>query len=75
MAPLKKLTKKEIGLQQRPWITPDIIAAINERNKLYKEFLEDKNPDSKIDKHNIYKTKRNLLTSRLRKAKKYIKFI
>ena len=71
MAPLKKLTKKEIGLQQRPWITPDIIAAINERNKLYKEFLEEKTPDSKIDKHNIYKTKRNLLTSRLRKAKKY----
>ena len=70
MAPLKKLTKKEIGLQQRPWITPDIIAAINERNKLYKEFLEEKHPDSKIDKHNTYKTKRNLLTSRLRKAKK-----
>ena len=36
MAPFKKLTKKEIGLQQRPWITPDNIAAINERNKLYK---------------------------------------
>ena len=35
MVPLKKLIKKEIGLQQRPWITPDIIAAINERNKLY----------------------------------------
>ena len=38
MAPFKKITKKEIGLQQRPWISPDIIAAINERNKLYKEF-------------------------------------
>ena len=24
MAPVKKLTKKEIGLQQRPWMTPDI---------------------------------------------------
>ena len=71
MAPFKKLTKKEIALQQRPWITPDIIAAINERNKLYKEFLEETDPDSNIDKHNIYKTKRNLLTSRLRKATKY----
>ena len=40
MAPMKKLTKKEIGLQQRSWITPDIMAAINERNKLYKEFLK-----------------------------------
>ena len=42
MAPLKKLTKKEIGLQQRQQITSDIIAAINERNKLYKEFVEKK---------------------------------
>ena len=41
MAPLKKLTKKEIGLQQRPWITPDIIAAINERIKFHKDFLEE----------------------------------
>ena len=63
MAPVKKLTKKEMGLRQRPWITPDIMTAINERNKLYKEFLEDKHPDSKIDKHNSYKTKRNLVTS------------
>ena len=40
MAPVKRLTKKEIGLHQRPWITPDIMSAINERNKLYKEFIE-----------------------------------
>lgn len=44
MAPVKKLTKNEIGLQQRPWITPDILAAINERNNLYKEFIEEKSP-------------------------------
>ena len=36
MAPMKRLTKKEIGLQQRPWITPDIMSDINERNNLYK---------------------------------------
>ena len=29
-----------------------------------------KSPDSKIDKHSTYKAKRNLVTSRLRKAKK-----
>ena len=45
MAPVKKLTKKEIGLQQRPWITPDILAAINELNKLDKGFIEEKSPD------------------------------
>ena len=45
MAPVKRLTKKEIGLQQHPSIAPDIMTAINERNKLYKEFLEDNCPD------------------------------
>ena len=45
MAPVKKLTKKEIGLQHRPWLTPDIMAAINELNKHYKEFVEEKSPD------------------------------
>ena len=38
---MKKLTKNDIGIQQRPWITHDIIAAINEQNKLYKEFVEE----------------------------------
>ena len=47
------------------------MSAINERNKLYKEFIEEKNHDSKKDKYNTYKAKRNLVTSRLKKAKKY----
>ena len=36
MAPVRRLTKKEIGLQQRPWITPDIVSAIT-RFILYKQ--------------------------------------
>ena len=43
--------------------------AINGRNKLYKEFIEEQIIDSKIDKYNTYKAKRNLVTTRLRKAK------
>ena len=70
MAPVKRLTKKQIGLQQRPWITPDTMSAINERNKFYKGFIEEKRPDSKIDKYNSYKAQRNIVTSRRRKAKK-----
>ena len=45
--------------------------AINERNKLYKEFIEEKCPDSKLDIYSAYKAKRNLVTSRLRKANQY----
>ena len=51
MATVKKLTKKEIGLQQHPWITSEIVAATNERNKLYQEFIEEKSLDSKFNKH------------------------
>ena len=45
MAPVKKLTKKEIGLHQRSWISPDILGAINERHKLYQVCIEEKSPD------------------------------
>ncbi len=38
MAPVKRLNKKEVGLQQRPWIIPDILCAMSERDKLYKVF-------------------------------------
>ena len=48
MAPVKKLTKKEIGLKQRPWITPDILAAVNKRNKFYKEFIDEKTMIQKL---------------------------
>ena len=47
------------------------MSAINERNKLYKDFMKKKSPDSKIYKHSTYKAKRNLVTSQLRKAKQY----
>ena len=70
MAPVKKLSRKEIGLQQRPWITADILSAINEKNKLHKEFVEERNPTVRNEKHKQFKTKRNRVTSQLRKAKK-----
>ena len=44
MAPIKKLTKKEKGLMERPWITSDISNSIRCRNTLHKEFLDEKDP-------------------------------
>ena len=70
MAPVKRLSKKEIGLQQRPWITPEILTTMYERDKLYSEFLDDKNPTSREEKHKIFKIKRNSVTTQLRKARK-----
>ena len=39
MSPIQKLTRKEIGLQERPWINHDILVAMSERNKLHKTIL------------------------------------
>ena len=70
MAPIKKLTAKEVGLTQRPWITPGILKSMSSRDKCYKEFLKEKNSESKTEKFAAYKLKRNLITSLLRTSKK-----
>ena len=70
MAPVKKMTRKEIGLQERPWINHILLVGMFERNKLHKDFLEEKNLIFRNEKHKLYKAKRNLVTSQLRKAKK-----
>ena len=43
---------------------------MSERDKLYKDFRSDKISYMRVEKHNAYKAKRNLVTSNMRKAKK-----
>ena len=57
MAPIRKLTRKEIGLQQRPWINSTILVAMSERDKLHTDFLKEKNSTLRFEKHLLYKTK------------------
>ena len=47
MAPYKKLTQKEIQLQQKPWITSDILLIMQKRDALYKDFAKEKNSEFK----------------------------
>ena len=70
MAPVKKMTRREIGLQERPWIDQTILVAMLERNNLHKDFLKEKGPILRQEKHQFYKIKINLVTSQLRKATK-----
>ena len=42
MAPVKKLTRKEKGLIERPWITSGILASMRTRDLLYFEFIKEK---------------------------------
>ena len=74
--PLKKLTKKEIKQQYKPWITNDIRKSIKEREKYYKKFIKAKDGLIKEDYHNKYKELRNQIVTLCRQNKKtyYQKF-
>ena len=70
MAPIKKLTKKEKGLLERPWITFGILNSIKSRDCSHNDFLKEKDPSLKVSKFETYKIKRNILTTLIRQSKK-----
>ncbi len=72
MAPLKKLTKKEIKLQQKPWITRGILNSMSKRDIFHKDFVTEKDPAKKARLGTMYKSYRNLIVTLLRKSKKKV---
>ena len=56
-APLKKTSRKQKKLQQKPWITKAILISVKKKNKLYEQFLKG---DREAEK--LYKVYRNKLT-------------
>ena len=68
--PLKKLTRKEISHQQKPWITPGLKNSIKRREALYKKFIKAKNIDIKNEYHVRYKNLRNHIVTLSRNSKK-----
>jgi hypothetical protein len=70
MAPMQKLTKKEIGLRKCPWITYGILASMRKRDSLYKKMTKEIDPVLKQNYYVSYKTYRNRITSLLRASKK-----
>ena len=67
--PLKKLTKKEIKLKQKPWITKSIRKAIQRREKMYKKFIKAKDVVIKEQYHQKYKELRNEIVKLCRESK------
>ena len=47
MAPIRRLTKKEIDLLKRPWITSGLLKSINGRDTTYKKMAKEKDPKIK----------------------------
>jgi flavodoxin len=76
MAPMQKLTKKEIGLKKCPWITYGILASMRARDALYKKFTKETDPVLKENYFGSYKAYRNRIIALIRTSKKqyYAKF-
>ena len=72
-APVKKLSKKENGLKERPWITNGILTSMNKRDSLYKEFTNEKEPLKRTKSMPATKKHRNLILTLTRTSKNFFK--
>ena len=64
------MTKKDLKQKQKPWITKEILTKIQQRDKLYKQFINAKDKTIKEVFHNKYKTLRNQIVSLCKQSKK-----
>ena len=69
-APLKKANKKNIKLQQKPWITKGILNSIKKRDNLFRQFRKCQRQGRKIVLYNRYKVYRNQIVSLIKLSKK-----
>ena len=67
--PLRKITKKQKRVNNKPWLTKGIISSINHRNKIYKLFLKSKDPIAKNKFLKEYKFYRNKIVDLLNHSK------
>ena len=65
-APLRKQTQKEKKLKDKPWLTKGSLISIKQKNKLYKQCLNEQN----AEQWKFYKKFRNKLTHIKELAKK-----
>ena len=47
MAPVRRLSKKEINLLTRPWITNAILKSIKDRDRTHKSYLKENNDEKR----------------------------
>ena len=69
MAPVRKMTKRELGLQKRPWITKGILTSMRKRDQLYKNASITVDPIQKSNIFKRFKKYRNLIITLQRKSK------
>ncbi len=76
MAPVRRLTRKEVNLLSRPWITNGILKSIKDRDKNHHDYIKELDPTAKENLFQSYKIKRNLIETLIRQSKRdyYISF-
>ena len=71
MAPYRKMTPKEIKLEQMPWVTRGILVSMRVRDTLYKSWNREKDIKFKTSIFTLYKCYRNMIVNLLRRSKHY----
>ena len=66
-APMKRLSKMEIKLHLKPWITNRIIKMMSHRDKLFLKWNKNRGD---VQTHNAYKKFRNRTRQEIRKSKR-----
>ena len=64
------MSKKELKLEAKPWITPGIMLSIKRRDTLLKKFIACPEGDRKNILHTQYKILRNKIVALIRLSKK-----
>ena len=67
-----KVSKYQLKLKIKPWITAAIHKSILVKNSLFKKYIKLKDPVKKTETHDKYKYYRNLLSAVIKKIKKNI---
>jgi len=70
-APYKKVTKNEIKLLSKPWISNEILQKCKKRDSILKTITKENDPVRKKKLRNEYKKLRNEITKNKRESKKY----
>ena len=69
-APLKRANKKELKIQQKPWITGGILCSIKKRDIIFRQFRKCQSPNRKNALNNKYKLYRNQIVSLIKTSKR-----
>ena len=64
--PLRKVSKRKMKKQKKPWMNYRILDMIKTKHQLFKKYLNNKTPENL----NAYKAKRNKIKREIEKAKK-----